>query len=140
MIACVADASALIKLVIIETYSDVAAAFFAKSRPGAPGLLHAEAANVLRRMVKSRKFSPAQAHDALATIVGNALLLPETDEEAHLTLDLAIALDHPAQDCRYLAAAIAAKVPLITADDGFARKARDAGHDVRAVAELSPFG
>ena len=50
--------------------------------------------------------------------------------------DLAISLDHSAQDCRYLAAAIAAKVPLVTADENFARKARAAGHDARIVSEL----
>jgi predicted nucleic acid-binding protein len=140
MIGCVADASALMKLVIVEAHSDIAANCFAKMPPGCPALLRVEAANVLRRMVKSRKFSPAQAHAALKTILENALLLPETDEEARLTLDLAIELDHPAQDCRYLAAAIAAKVPLITADEGFVRKARAAGHDARCIAELTRYG
>jgi predicted nucleic acid-binding protein len=142
MIACVADASALMKLVIAEAHSEMARAYFATARPGAPALLRAEVANVLRRMVKSKKFSIAEAHAALETIVANAVLLPETDEDVHLTLDLAIALDHPAQDCRYLAAAIAAKVPYVTADENFARKAREAGHPAYSIAEAvkSPFG
>jgi len=91
---------------------------------------------VLRRLVKSRERSAARARDSLDTIIASISILPETDEEAHLTLDLAIALDHSAQDCRYLAAAIAAKVPLVTADENFARKARAAGHDARIVSEL----
>ncbi len=136
MIACVADASVLIKLVITEPGSAAVTAYFAANPPGAPALLRAEATNVLRRAVKSRKRTAQEAHESLDIILGAAILLPETEEEAHLTLDLAISLDHPAQDCRYLAAAIAAKVPLVTADENFARKARAAGHDARIVSEL----
>lgn len=142
MIACVADASALVKIVFEESDSDAARAFFRERATAAPALLRAEAANVLRRLVKSRRLSPAAAHHALLRIIDLAPALPETDDEALLTLDLAIALDHPAQDCRYLAAAIAAKVPLVTADEGFARKARAAGHAAFTIAEAvkHPFG
>jgi predicted nucleic acid-binding protein len=140
MIAYVVDASALLKTVLIEADSDSMIDFVGKSRVGIPPIARAEFANVLRRFVKRKTLSREGARRALGQVMASALLLPETDEEALLTLDLANALDHPAQDCRYLAAAIAAKVPLITADSGFARKARDAGHDVREVAELSPFG
>ncbi|MCM0022070.1 MAG: type II toxin-antitoxin system VapC family toxin [Tagaea sp.] len=137
MIACVADASALLKIVIDESDSNVARAFFLTQPTAAPALIRAEVANVLRRYVKSRKMSPEAGHRALRRLIELAELLPETIEEAQMTLDLAIALDHSAQDCRYLAAAIAAKVPLITADENFAAKARAAGHDARAISELS---
>lgn len=140
MIAYVVDAGALLKTVLIEPDSALMIDFIGMNRVGVPPIARAEFANVFRRFVKRKTLSPDGARRALGEVMASALLLPETDEEARLALDLAIALDHPAQDCRYLAAAIAAKVPLITADDGFARKARSAGHDVRAIAELSPFG
>jgi predicted nucleic acid-binding protein len=136
MIGCVADASALLKLVIDEPDAALAVAYFAREHPGAPGIAVAEVANVLRRLVKSRERSAARARESLDTIIASISILPETDEESNLTLDLAISLDHSAQDCRYLAAAIAAKVPLVTADENFARKARAAGHDARIVSEL----
>jgi predicted nucleic acid-binding protein len=136
MIGCVADASALLKLVIDEPDAALAVAYFAREYPGAPGIAVAEVANVLRRLVKSRERSAARARESLDTIIASISILPETDEESNLTLDLAISLDHSAQDCRYLAAAIAAKVPLVTADENFARKARTAGHDARIVSEL----
>lgn len=141
MISAVADASALLKTVLIETGSESMIDFVDRSRVGIPPIARAEIANVLRRFVKRRTLPPDDAHRTLDKLMASALLLPETDDEARLTLDLAIALDHPAQDCRYLAAANARKVPLITADDGFARKARSAGHDVRTPADLThPFG
>ena len=140
MIAYVVDASALLKTVLIEADSETMVDLVGRSRVGIPPIARAEFANVLRRFVKRKTLSRDGARRALDEIMASALLLSETDEEARLTLDLAIALDHSAQDCRYLAAAIAAKVPLITADEGFVRKASAAGHDVRAVAELSPFG
>ncbi len=136
MIAYVADASALIKVVIEEPESAIVIRFFSSTTTGAPALLRVEAANVLRRVVKSKKATHAEARRALTRILDLVEILPETEAEAHLTLDLAIALDHSAQDCRYLAAAIAAKVPLVTADENFARKARAAGHDARSVSEL----
>lgn len=141
MIDCVADASALLKLSIDEPDGEIFAAYLRRSRVGAPGIAIAEVANVLRRFVKSRERTKADAKDSLSEILSSTTILSETDEEAHLTLELAIALDHPAQDCRYLAAAIVAKVPLITADEGFVRKARAAGYQARAIAELTgPFG
>jgi predicted nucleic acid-binding protein len=141
MIDCVVDASVLVKLVVDEPDASATVAYLGRREVGAPGIAIAETANVLRRLVKSRKFTSEQAHAALETIVDKTDLLPETAAETRLTLDLAVALDHPAQDCRYLAAAIARKVPLITADDGFVRKARAAGHDARALAEsITPGG
>jgi predicted nucleic acid-binding protein len=139
VIDCVADASVLIKIVVDEPDAKIAAGFLRRKQVGAPGIAVADVANVLRRLVKSRQRTADAARRSLDEVLATTSILPETDEEAHLTLDLAIALDHPAQDCRYLAAAIAAKVPLVTADAGFARKARDAGHKVHAVAELSSF-
>jgi predicted nucleic acid-binding protein len=141
MIDCVADASVLIKLAVDEPDSNLAIAYLDRREPGAPAIAVAEIANVLRRLVKSRRRTAEDARLSLDRILSTLRILPETDEEALLTLDLAIALDHPAQDCRYLAAAIARKVPLITADDGFVRKTRAAGHDVRSLAEsLTPGG
>lgn len=136
MIDYVIDASALVKLSVDEPGSTRVIALVGRQQVAAPGIAVAEVANVLRRLVKSREISASRAREAIVEIFGAMRILPETDEESHLTLDLAIALDHSAQDCRYLAAAIAAKVPLVTADENFARKARAAGHDARIVSEL----
>ena len=136
MIDYLIDASALIKLSVDEPGSTSVIALVGRRQVGAPGIAVAEVANVLRRLVKSREMSALRAREAIVEIFGAMHTLPETAEEVHLTLDLAIALDHGAQDCRYLAAAIAAKVPLVTADESFARKARAAGHDARIVSEL----
>jgi predicted nucleic acid-binding protein len=140
MIAYVVDASALLKTVLIEPDSASMIDFIGMNHVGVPPIARAEFANVLHRFVKRKTLSRDGARRALGEVMASAQLLPETDEEARLTLDLAIELDHPAQDCRYLAAAIARKVPLITADEGFVRKARAAGHDARSIAELTRNG
>lgn len=140
MIDCVADASVLVKIVVDEPDAQTAVRYLRGKAAAAPAIAVAEVANVLRRLVKSRQRTADTARRSLDEILATTTILPETDEEARLTLDLAIALDHPAQDCRYLAAAIAAKVPLITADEGFAAKARGAGHDARTIAELTRLG
>ena len=136
MIAFIADASILLKPALGEPEADRITQLFATRLPGIPAIARVEIANVLRRMVKSQRMSRDRAKQALADLIATTVLLPETDEEAQIMLDLAISLDHSAQDCRYLAAAIAAKVPLVTADETFARKARAAGHDARTVSEL----
>ena len=138
----VADASVLIKLAVDEVDSELARAYLGKREASAPAIAIAELANVLRRLVKSRQRTATEARNSLSQILSTTQILPETKDEALLTLDLAIALDHPAQDCRYLAAAIVAKVPLVTADEGFARKARAAGHTAFTIAEAvkHPFG
>mgnify|MGYP000942956543 CR=1 FL=1 len=131
MIACVADASILLKTILQEPDSEAAFDFLARNPPAAPAVARIEIVNVIRRLVVGRRHTIEEGRDAFETMMRRITLVPETDGQASFTLELAIALDHSATDCRYLAAAAALDLPLYTADAAFARKARAKGHDVR---------
>ena len=131
--ACIADASVVLKTVLGEQDSDAAERWLRANPPAAPAIAHVEFANVLRRLVKSRLRTKAQALESLRLLVARVPAIPETPAQIERTFELALELDHAATDCRYLAAAQSLGLPLVTADTAFARKARTKGHDVRTL-------
>ena len=96
------DASVAIKWVVAEKGTAEALALFG-SRLLAPSLLQAECANILWKKVRRGEMSASEGGIAarLLASFGVELCLPEP--ELTRVLELAVALDHPAYDCVYLA-------------------------------------
>lgn len=111
------DASVAIKLFTPEEHSDQAERLLQSENLSAPDLLAAEVANAFWRMIRQGKFAaPPTRLSLLETFVPD--LVPSVDLLQD-SLALAVALDHPAYDCFYLALAIRRDERLITADRRF---------------------
>jgi predicted nucleic acid-binding protein len=118
---CVVDASAALKWLINEEGSEAAAALLEGPRLLAPALIHVEIANALWRMVRSGHLSGADAADALGLFQRLPLRQRVADRDlAPEAFRLARLLDHPVDDCLYLALAMDAGAPVVTADRRFA--------------------
>ena len=117
----VVDASIGVKWVVDEPDSDDAVALIAGRRLIVPGLFWVEAANVLAMKAKRREMSRAAVSDAWRDL-SNARL--ETLHMSPVTISpaLSIAQDiqHTVYDCAYLAVALEAGCPVVTADRRFA--------------------
>lgn len=131
----VIDASIAVKWVVDEPGTAEALAL-RRHALAAPDLLVAECANILWKKVRLQEISAQEA--ALA-----ARLLERADIElAPMRLLLAeaarfaIALDHPAYDCIYLALARVQGCGFVTADDKFVRKLRASSLPERTAAIL----
>ncbi|HKG76103.1 MAG TPA: type II toxin-antitoxin system VapC family toxin [Beijerinckiaceae bacterium] len=128
----VVDASIAVKWFVRETGHEQASTVArAAERLAAPDRLLLEVANVLRRKTKQNEISSRQAQLAVEqlshyveTIIPSAVLLRDA-------FALAEQLDHSVYDCAYLACARHLDAPLLTADQHFAGKARQAGFGSR---------
>jgi len=125
---CVVDASVALKWLVDEEGSGAAAALLEGPLLLAPELIHVEIANALWRMARVGRLTEADAADALALFQRLPLRRRLADRDlAAEALRLARLLDHPVYDCLYLALAMDAGAPVVTADRRFvAAAARDA--------------
>jgi predicted nucleic acid-binding protein len=114
----IVDASVAVKWVVPEIGSDRAAAL-ATYRLSAPDLLDAECANVLWVKVTRAEISETDALTRISRLIAAPVDRVPCRELASAALKLSIDLGHPAYDCLYLALAIRAAVPLVTADMEF---------------------
>jgi predicted nucleic acid-binding protein len=121
--AFVVDASVAIKWVVAEPGTKEALALLG-SRLFAPALLQAECANILWKKVRRGELSSAEARIAARLLANFGIEFVSRDPEIARVLELAVALDHPAYDCFYLAAAEKQGVPLVTADERLVRAVR----------------
>jgi predicted nucleic acid-binding protein len=128
----VIDASVAIKWVIEEHGTPEALALL-RHRLFAPDLLVAECANVLWKKARRKEMT---AQEALLT----ARLLQRADIELapmrallETATSLAIALDHPAYDCTYLALAETLACDLVTADRRLGEKTLPAGYKAKVL-------
>ncbi len=126
----VIDASVAVKWVVAEEGTDQAVSLLSGRSLSAPDLLVAECANILWKKVR---LSELTAQEAMLA----ARLLQQAEIELHPMrallergTELAIALDHPAYDCLYLALALANDWRFVTADIRFLGKVRQASPDV----------
>lgn len=122
----VIDASIAIKWVVDETGSDEALAL-RRERLLAPDLLIAECANVLWKKVRRGEFTATEAILAARLIERADIHFQPMRMLMEPAERLAIALDHPAYDCFYLALAEATESEFVTADRDFHQKAAAAG-------------
>ena len=129
----VVDASVAIKWVIGEDDSADAAALLVASL-ASPDLLIAECANILWKKVRRGEITATEAGLAARLLARADVALVPMRDLLDAAVALAIALDHPAYDCVYLALARRLGVPFVTADGKFVRKVAASGTDTAILA------
>lgn len=127
----VVDASVALKWVIDEPGADRARALLANESLVAPELFWAECANVLWTKARRRQIIAADARAAFAAIDAAPVSVIASRSLALAAQTLAFDLDQTVYDCLYLAAALAERTVLVTADEVFA--AAVAAHPVYAA-------
>jgi predicted nucleic acid-binding protein len=135
----VVDASVAVKWVTGEQDREAANALLESGEQIAgPYLLRTEVVAALARKTRFKEMTKADASAAVglwASIVrGGEIELFAEDDDLHRALNLSLELNHPLQDCIYLALAERLDAPLITADEKFAAKARSRYSRVRTLA------
>ena len=118
----VIDASIAIKWVIEEEGTQDALALRQHTKLIAPELLVAECANILWKKVQRNELSREEALLAARLLQGAEIELLPGRSLLEASARMAIALDHPAYDCLYLALAIENDCRFVTADERFLRK------------------
>lgn len=104
-----------------------------RHRLAAPDLLVPECANILWKKVRRRELSEAEAILAARLIQRADVQLEPMRRLMEPATRLAIALDHPAYDCTYLALAQALSCAMVTADEQLRRKALSVGSMPKVV-------
>jgi predicted nucleic acid-binding protein len=117
------DASVAIKWVVDEPGS-AEAVLLLDRRLLAPDLLCAEFADILRKMAIRREITSEEADIAAQALESADVEFVAMRPYLAAATALAIALDHPAYDCIYLAIAADLAIPLVTADERLAKKLR----------------
>lgn len=117
----VIDASVAIKWVVAETGTPEALAL-RRHRLFAPDLLAAECANILWKKTRLGEFSTEEALFAARLLQRADVELAPMRGLLEPATRLAIALDHPAYDCTYVALAERLGCGLVTADRRLAAK------------------
>jgi predicted nucleic acid-binding protein len=118
----VIDASIAVKWVVEEPGTAEALALRHEAKLIAPDLLVAECANILWKKVQRSELTTDEASFAARILVGADIELVPMRPLFGATTKLALALDHPAYDCVYLALAIEKDCRLVTADERLLRK------------------
>lgn len=137
MIDFVVDSSVAIKWVVEEPGSKEALALF-RHRLYAPELLIAECANVLWKKARRNELTKDEALLCARLLQRADIDLSPMRPLLDSATRLALALDHPAYDCVYLALADSLSCDLVTADARLVAKARAAGGKVLALANTAP--
>ena len=119
----VIDASVAIKWVIDEDGTPEALAL-RRHALAAPDLLIPECANILWKKVRRGELAPDEAVLAARLLARADVDLMPMRSFLEAATRIAVALDHPAYDCVYLALAEADGLTFITADERLLRKAR----------------
>jgi predicted nucleic acid-binding protein len=118
----VIDASIAVKWVIEEEGSREAVALRGRGRLIAPDLLVAECANILWKKARRSELARDEALLAARLLQGVDVELVPMRPLLAAAARLALALDHPAYDCIYLALAVERDCRFVTADQALLRK------------------
>ena len=129
----VIDASVAIKWVIEEPGTKEALGL-RRHRLLAPDLLIPECANILWKKVRRKELSGDEAEFAARLLARADVDLEPMRALFEPAIKMALALDHPAYDCTYLALADARGCDFVTADETLSRKALAAGVGSRILA------
>jgi len=121
----VIDASIAAKWYLLESGRDAARALLLSGEPLlAPDFIVAEVTNVLWKNVRLGKIGASQFVSAFDPLIAAFTRLEQAAPLARQAAEIALALDHPAYDCFYIALAEREGVDLIIADDRLYRKTR----------------
>lgn len=106
----------------------------------APSLIRIEVAAAIARKARLKEMAARDAEQALELWLrslddGVLTLIPEEDEVPH-AYRLSLKLNHPLQDCIYLATAQRYRAQLITADEKFAVHAQATYSAIRILGQL----
>jgi len=134
----VVDASVAIKWVVQEQ-GTAEALLLRRHNLSAPELLIPECANILWKKVRRRELTEQEARLAARLLERADIDLAPTRRLLEPATMLAIALDHPAYDCVYLALAATLACDFVTADERLSRKTLPRGYSSR-VLHLSDVG
>lgn len=126
------DASVAIKWVVDEPGTEQAV-LLRKKQLFAPDLLIAECANILWKKVRRRELSEAEAILAARLLQRADIQLEPMRRLLEPATKLALALDHPAYDCTYLALAEVLSCPMVTGDERLYRKILSSGFEPKAL-------
>lgn len=138
MTRAVIDASVAVKLLVDEDGADQAMIVYRTFELLAPELLLAECANIIWKKTRRGELTAPEAELAAGLLARSAIDLRPMRGLVGAATRLAMALDHAAYDCLYLALAAAEDCPFITADERLVRKIEHAGGGA-AVRLLSSF-
>lgn len=126
----VVDASVAVKWVTGEQDRELANELLAGSEPLAgPFLLRTEVVAALSRKARFGEITHQDARDAAALwerMISGELNLIAEDADLSRSLELSLEVNHPLQDCIYLALAERLDAALVTADSKFVQKVRQA--------------
>lgn len=128
MTPLVIDASIAIRWIIDEAGTQAALELRRSARLLAPELLVAECANILWKKVSRGELSGEEAFLAARLLTGADVELRPTRALLEPATRIAVALDHPAYDCLYVALAIDEGCRFVTADAALVRKVRQHRH------------
>ena len=128
----VIDASVAIKWVI-EEHGTREAISLRRHRLFAPELLVAECANVLWKKTRRNELTPDEARLAARLLQRADVELAPMRALLEPTTELAIAMDHPAYDCAYLALAESLSCNLVTADRKLSAKQLPQGYKSKVL-------
>jgi len=128
----VIDASVAIKWIIDEPGTSQALQL-RRHRLLAPDLLVAEVANVLWKKVRRKELAEEEALVAARLLARAEIELEPMRALLEPATRLAIALNHPAYDCAYLALAERLDCDFVTSDAALARKVRSLAIPLRIV-------
>jgi predicted nucleic acid-binding protein len=124
----VVDASVAVKWLVSEKDEDAAEDLLrTELEVAGPLLLRVEVTAAVARKARYREIPEAEAAAAIelwAAILRGEIALFAEDADLARALKLSLELNHPLQDCIYLALAERLDAPLVTADEKFAAKAR----------------
>ena len=123
MSSLVIDASVAVKWVVEEEGTKEALALRHRAL-AAPDLLIAECANILWKKVRRNELSEQESVFAAGLLALADIELMAMRPYLEAAVRIAVALDHPAYDCIYIALAEAEGLRFVTADMSLLRKVR----------------
>jgi predicted nucleic acid-binding protein len=133
----VIDASVALKWVVAESGTPAALRLRKATALAAPDLLMAECANILWKKVQRGELVADEAVIAARLLARADIEIWPMGQLLEPATRMAIALDHPAYDCVYLALAAARDWRFVTADNRLLRKLREQAEQSLAALALS---
>jgi predicted nucleic acid-binding protein len=136
----VVDSSVAIKWFVDEDESEDALRLRNRHQLVAPDLLVAECVNAFWKKARRGELTAEEAVLACQSLARTGVVLQDMSELAATAGTLAIAFDHPAYDCFFLALSATEGLPYVTSDLRFVRKLRASNFleaDVMTLAEAA---